>query len=692
MKLIQLVVVLLLPLSSFSQTNFIELVWSDEFSTNGTPNSAFWSYDIGQTGWGNNEVQSYTDASQNVRVENGRLIIDAIKSNGSWSSARIKTQGRISFTYGRFVFRAKLPAGSGTWPALWMLGESISSIGWPACGEIDIMEHVGKNFGVVQSAIHTPSSSGNTVNVGSTAVNNVNTDFHLYELRWTPTKLEFFVDNTLFYTYAPATKNASTWPFINPQFLIMNIAMGGNLGSDPQYETNGQRNGIDPSLTQARMEVDYVRVYQEFTALKIEGSSIVQKNQSNVKFSANNIENATYEWTVPNDAQLIAGQGTSEITVNWGASEGNVSVKVTVNGNIYEKSLQVVNPVKPTGFIFNLTNPDFGIEWISSDVINQFTIIPNSNSTRINYNVSNPSASKGIEGLMFRPIDLSDHPLLFATIKTFNKSRSVSLRIDLVDENSLATDKSPVFNLIPLIDDGAPYTYSFNYQSQNGWLSTSSSVNNKSLTKIKFYIDFGTFAKIGTDSIWIENIWVEDGSGPQRINRPSHLEGTIANKVLNLKWKDNSGDENGFEIYRASSPEGPYSKIETLAANTTQYSLSLGEDLTRYYYRVLSFNSNIMSHFSNTVEPEIITSSESDLEKLFQIYPNPNQGKFNIKNSTPVSIQILLKNSIGKQLLSSIIQPNSILADIDLTNASKGTYFMEIRSRAESVFKKIIIY
>jgi beta-glucanase (GH16 family) len=692
MKLIPTLVILLLPLLSFSQTNFSELVWSDEFNTNGAPNSAFWNYDIGQSGWGNSEVQNYTNASQNVRVENGSLIIDAIKNNGVWSSARLKTQGKKSFTYGRIVFRAKLPAGSGTWPALWLLGENISSVGWPACGEIDVMEHVGKNLGVVQSAIHTTSSSGNTQNVGSTTVDGVNTDFHLYELKWSTTKLEFLVDGNLYYTYNPPVKNSSTWPFTNPQFIIINIAMGGNLGSDPQYETSGQKNGIDPSLTQARMEVDYVRVYQEFTALRLEGSSIVQKSQTNVKFTTNNLENATYEWTVPNDAQIVSGQGTNEITVNWGATEGNVSIKVTLKGNEYEKSLQIINPIKPQGSIFNLTVPDFGIEWIDRDNVNQYTILKEGNDTRVNYNVTSPSTALGIEGTLYRPIDLTDHPVVFASIRSYNKSRSLNMRIDLIDENGVATNKTPVFNLFPVIDDGEPYIYSFNFNTQNFWLSTNEPVKKERITKLNLYIAFGALGKAGIDSLWIESIWVEDGTATPIVNRPSNLSGTITSNNVTLTWKDNATNETGFEIFQASIPNGNYTKISTLAANTTTHSLSLGSDLTRYSYRVRSFNTTSTSAFSNTIEPTIITSSETELQNMVQVFPNPNQGKFKIENSTIYPIQIRIRNITGQLIYKSVLYPNDHPSELDLSIASKGTYIIELNSRAESAFKKIFIY
>lgn len=248
----------------WGQEKYTDLVWSDEFDSPGAPDTTNWVYDIGhgEDGWGNQEMQSYTDNRENVRVEGGMLIIRALKdADGQWTSARIKSQGKRSFTYGRFVWRARLPEGSGTWPALWMLADNVESVGWPAGGEIDVMEHVGKWPGVVLCAVHTTSSFGDTKNKATKQVNTFHTKFHEYELVWTPEKLAFYVDGVHRYTYNPTVKDQDSWPFNSPFFLIMNIAMGGGLGSDPRYETGGLRNGIDPSLKEATMEVDYVRVY-----------------------------------------------------------------------------------------------------------------------------------------------------------------------------------------------------------------------------------------------------------------------------------------------------------------------------------------------------------------------------------------------------------------------------------------------
>lgn len=236
--------------------NYTNLVWSDEFDTDGAPSAENWTYDIGlgDNGWGNNESQYYTDRPDNVKVEEGMLKITAKAEEyqgSSYTSARVKSQGLREFKYGRIDVRAKLPEGGGTWPAIWTLGANIDEVGWPACGEIDIMEYVGNNPNVISAAIHTPSSSGATENTMTTTVDNVSSTFHIYSVNWSENEISFLVDDKIYYTYKPDVKNAETWPFDSEQFIILNIAMGGTLGGE-----------IDAQFTESTMEIDYVKVYQ----------------------------------------------------------------------------------------------------------------------------------------------------------------------------------------------------------------------------------------------------------------------------------------------------------------------------------------------------------------------------------------------------------------------------------------------
>ena len=226
------------------------LVWSDEFNGSGAINTNNWTYEIGGGGWGNQEVQSYTNSLNNVYKENGILKIKVIKeSNNTYTSGRIITKNKFDFKYGRVDIRAKLPTIAGTWPALWMLGANINSVSWPSCGEIDIMEQF-EDKSYVQSTCHWQSSSTTNyapVSYGLPVDLNTPTEFHIYSLIWSEGSIKTLLDGNQFY----AMNTNSTMPFDASFFFIFNVAMGG---------TNGGT--IDPNFTTDTMEVDYIRVYQ----------------------------------------------------------------------------------------------------------------------------------------------------------------------------------------------------------------------------------------------------------------------------------------------------------------------------------------------------------------------------------------------------------------------------------------------
>ncbi len=251
-------------------TVFDDLVWSDEFEGNGAINTTNW---FQQTqlpaggSWYNGEIQHYTNRTDNSFVSDGLLHILAKKETFTdqgvtkeYTSARLNS--KFAFTYGRVEVRAKLPTGVGTWPAIWMLGKNINEVGaywetqgfgttnWPACGEIDIMEHWGSNQNYVQSALHTPSSYGGTINHGGQIIPTASSEFHIYALEWTSEKMVFSVDDVVHYTYDPEVQDMDTWPFDADQYMLLNIAIQQN---------------IDPNFSQSAMEIDYVRVYQEST-------------------------------------------------------------------------------------------------------------------------------------------------------------------------------------------------------------------------------------------------------------------------------------------------------------------------------------------------------------------------------------------------------------------------------------------
>lgn len=329
-----------------------DLVWSDEFSTNGAVDANNWFHQTqlpAGGNWFNNEVQHYTNQITNSYVNSGLLSIVAKKESYTdqgvtkqYTSARLNS--KYAFKYGRVDIRARIPKDAGTWPALWMLGKNVNEDGgyfdaqygdtpWPACGEIDILEHGitrSQPNNYIQSALHTPSSFGNTFNIGGVVVgNNIDENYHIYSMNWSPNEISFLLDGVVYYTYSPAVKDANNWPFDKEQYLLLNIAMGGVAGP------------IDANFTQTSMDVDYVRVYQ----------------------------NVTLDTQAPTNFTASVGTTTGssvELLLNATDNSGNLSYNVTYGANStntfgtsgVQKSLIINNLAQNTNYAFTVTATD----------------------------------------------------------------------------------------------------------------------------------------------------------------------------------------------------------------------------------------------------------------------------------------------------------------------------------------------
>jgi beta-glucanase (GH16 family) len=231
-----------------------KLLFLEEFNQNSI-DLENWSYELGDgcpdlCGWGNNEWQVYT--KRNVSINNNQLVISATNEAGNYYSGRITSKDKFEFRYGTIEVKAKLPKGRGLWPAIWMLGHDIDSNPWPACGEIDLMEYVGKHPGKIYTTLHSPASFGQSINTKTTSIESIETGFHVYKTRWDAHQIQFYIDNTLVYTFSPEIKNEKTWPFDKPFYVILNLAIGGNFGG-PE---------VDDSIFPKEFVVDYVKVYQ----------------------------------------------------------------------------------------------------------------------------------------------------------------------------------------------------------------------------------------------------------------------------------------------------------------------------------------------------------------------------------------------------------------------------------------------
>lgn len=241
------------------------LTWSDEFngSDGSAPDSLKWIVESGGNGWGNNELEYYTSRTQNIRLEHGNLVIEAIREkyvgpdgdSHDFTSARLKTQGLFSQEYGRFEARIQIPSGQGAWPAFWMMGNDYSTIGWPACGEIDVMESVGSQTDKIQGSLHGPGYSGShpVTSAYSLPRGRFSDSFHIFAVEWEPQVVRFYVDDKLYATRTPSDLPAGRrWVYDHPFFVLLDLAVGGNFPGSPGNST------VFPQ----RMLVDYVRVYK----------------------------------------------------------------------------------------------------------------------------------------------------------------------------------------------------------------------------------------------------------------------------------------------------------------------------------------------------------------------------------------------------------------------------------------------
>jgi beta-glucanase (GH16 family) len=337
--------------SAFGQTSGNwQLVWSDEFSqANGSaPNSDNWNYDIGGGGWGNQEIQYYTNSTSNAREENGMLIIEAREENfggRNHTSARLKTQGKHSWQYGKFEARVKVPSGSGLWPAVWMLGTDIDSVGWPQCGEIDIMEFVGREPYEVFGTIHGPGyAGGNAVGQIITRAEPISDDFHIFSVEWDDEEIRWYFDGEHYFTADPTDVFGNEWVYDHEFFIIMNLAIGGTFGGT-----------LDPNVNfPKQMLVDYIRVYAQ-------GSSVGSNVLANSGF-----ENASLsQWTGYSEDGTNANGGYVESTYNTyynGGNPGGDSVLVR-NGNYTAKVFGDFSGVANDNGIYQEISTEAGTIW-----------------------------------------------------------------------------------------------------------------------------------------------------------------------------------------------------------------------------------------------------------------------------------------------------------------------------------------
>ncbi|MGL1886144.1 MAG: glycoside hydrolase family 16 protein [Reichenbachiella sp.] len=525
----------------------LELVWSDEFSDDGAVNAVKWYHQTqlpSGGSWYNNEEQHYTNSITNSFAADGSLNIVAKKESFTdqgftkeYTSARLNS--KFAFKYGRIDVSAKLPSGDGTWPAIWMLGKNINepggywteqfgSVNWPATGEIDIMEHWGNNPNVIHGSLHTTSSSGSTVNTSTTTIADVSTAFHVYSIIWDKDGIQFLIDDVNFYTYNPEVKNDDTWPFDEPQYLLLNIAMGGIGGT------------IDPAFTESTMEIDYVRVYQKESDQEVATgtslSDLLVDGQTIAGFSSEaliyNIEleegttvvptvtavatesNATVEIT---PATEIPGVTTVKVIADGGASESTYSVNFKIVDIIVPPSTL---PIDFEGDAYGFIDFDGGVATVIDNPQNN----EDNSSAKVAQIVRDGGATwAGSKLILTSKID-------FSTNNTF-RMKVYSPRVDV-----------PV--LFKLEGPNAAKEISVNTTVANGWETMVWDFTGESsdtYDELVFIFDFGAVGDGSANSTFLfDDIEFYDSSGGlSRIDLPVDFESATVNYEME-DFGDNS--------------------------------------------------------------------------------------------------------------------------------------------------------
>ncbi len=498
-------------------TNCDQLVWADEFDANGAPSSARWNYDLGGGGWGNNELQTYTDNLINSWVENGKLYIKALKTNNSWSSARLVSRQKGDWLYGRIEVKAKLPSGKGTWPAIWMLPTDWAYGNWPSSGELDIMEHVGYDQGRIYGTVHTDVYNGSlgTQKGGNIFIQDASTNFHVYVIEWDEEKINWFVDDQLYFTFNNEHKTYKEWPFDKRFHLLLNIAIGGTWGG---------AQGIDPNLTEATMEIDYVRVYSSKMATPVISGSTLNSNGQQYEYQTDAVADVKYLWHLPDGVIAVSGENTNKIAVQWNDAPGDIQLEMqSACDTVFSDVFHVDYQIKPVGqFDILPRNSSQQLNWSAvPGQTNSLSLDTEGNDLLVGFQIVSPTQNAYISYDFGGVIDLSSLSKLCFDLKIDPANPPSNMRIDLVDRNG-NVNMSNLFKIDQMPTDDQFHTYShiFTNPGDGSFLLDQ-------ITQIRIYLNYGVFGQTGSGVFSLGNVVLKDpnatGFSNLEAEKPLHL-------------------------------------------------------------------------------------------------------------------------------------------------------------------------
>ncbi len=465
-----------------------ELVWADEFEVDGKLNGEYWTYEVGPACC-NNEKQYHTDRLTNARVENGKFIIEAHKESfggKSYTSARVKTKYKVDWKYGRVEARLKMPSGKGVWPAFWMLPVNNDYGGWPKSGEIDIMEYVGYDPTKIHATVHTEAynHTTNTQKGKAITIPDAETAFHVYAMEWFENKIDFFVDDNLYFTFKNENRTTKEWPFDQPFYIILNQAIGGDWGG---------KQGIDDSIFPQKYEIDYVRVYSLITP-KITGEKYPDQFQKGVKYKVSTIPNTTYTWDIGEDSNITAGQGTDEITIDWKEKPAEVKVKfITDLACTTDSAVFSVKPVHipdASGYLIDDFERDNIDIWTAvPGTNNDITLIHENGSLRVDYDVNRIYAVPYVLATFSNPVHVGPHTKLTLSVKTDGTDTGIGLTAYLVDAEGKQTNKNYLYLKNQLEKDNEFHTYQYDFS--NHWQTDGGMVDSTIVEQVKIFLNKG---------------------------------------------------------------------------------------------------------------------------------------------------------------------------------------------------------
>jgi beta-glucanase (GH16 family) len=654
---------LLLGLSYNAYTQCWNLVWADEF--NGTAlDLSKWSYQTGGDGWGNNELQHYTNRVDNCLVSGGTLkmiVKEEAYSGNNYTSARIRSLGKADFRYGKIEMYAKLPETQSLWPAFWMLPSENVFGTWPAGGEIDIMELLGQEPALTYGTIHTQNpATGGVISSSSTYTLPTGTfasGFHVFRIEWEPTAIRWYIDNTLYATKTPA--QLSPWRFTEFFHIILNVAVGGNWPGPPNTST------IFPQ----QMEVDYVRVYQQTADITITGQKKVEPNAS-ATYTMPTISGATYTWTPPSGAAISSGQGTPQASIQFGTQSGNISCTITTSCGtaVSNKSVEITaNMLTNQSF-----EDDFGY-WVTNlhSGSGAFSSVGISSSTP-QHLTKKACATVNQIPTNFWDIQINQLSLHLVagqsyTLKFWAQSDAPNKTIGaaLINSSTFLTYHIQSFNI-----GTAWQQYMFTF--------TAAATANAQLN-----FDFG----YNTGTFCIDNVLFGKTAFIVLAVEITDFDAQITDhNNAQITWSTAQQRDIAHYTLERSSDAVHFDAIYTqkiVASESARYTyLDRNLDKGTWYYRLVMHDLDGKTRHSHAVGLQVMD------DYRLSVFPNPNTGYITVtQNGKQFSDHnLLIFNSIGQLVQQEELQNAS--SNIDLSNLPSGVYQIRVGEQRVMVVRK----